>query len=153
MLKREKWEQYGQELHGIMYGITVHNTGSDKSAAELFKWLEEENKTSQGCHYLVDENEVIQVMPLGWSVWHTGKAEDFGDLHTIAIEICRSQASDELYDQAEDKAVELMNYLFEKYGWDKTNVYFHQEFNERAYCPHKILDRYGTKAKWLKRRF
>ena len=97
-----------------------------------------------------DENEVIQAMPLNYCVYHTGMGIDWACKHTLAIEIARSQSS--LYPKAEEKAVEYIKYLMERYKLTKDDIYFHNDFNQRTYCPHRILDQY-TKKQWIERWF
>ena len=153
MLDRDKLKQYGKPKSGKWLGITIHNTGNELSAKEMFDYLNTENKSSQGCHYFVDEKEAVKVMPLNWITWHTGKADDYGNLNTIAIEICRSQCDDETYLKAQERAVELVKDLLDQYGLGIESVFFHNEFNERAYCPHRIYERYRTKRNWIKEVF
>lgn len=142
-------EQFG--FKGLeVKGITLHNTGNNKSALELKKWMEE-TTSNQGCHFFVDDERVEQVMPLDWCVYHTGKGLDFGTMHTIAIEICKSQSDIETYKKAQARALELVATLMNVYDLTRDQVYFHHSFNERAYCPHRILDIYGSRAEFLRK--
>lgn len=144
-------EQFG--FPGLdVQGITVHNTGNALSAVENYAWMEQ-TKTSQGCHFFVDEYNVIQAMPTSWCVWHTGKANDWACKHTIAIEICRSRSDEELYLKAEKRAVALIETLMTEYNLTPSEIYFHQDFNKTTYCPHRILDKYGSKKNWKARYF
>lgn len=147
-----KLEQYGYEGLEIK-GITIHNAGNKMSAQELFDFLENDNKYNNGCHFLVDENEVIEVMPLTWCAYHTGKGKDFGNNNTIAIEICRSQSEIDIYMKAQDRAVELIKELMNKYNLSTKKIYLHKDFNSKTYCPHKILDIYKTKKNFIKEVF
>lgn len=147
----ENKEQFG--FPGLeVKGITVHNTNNALSALENYAWVEQ-TKTSQGCHYFVDEYNVVQVMPLDWCVYHTGMGIDWACKHTIAIEICRSQSSEGTYLKAEQKAVNLIKDLMAQYGLTADDIYFHKDFRKQTYCPHRILDKYGNKAKWKERYF
>ena len=102
MISKEKWKQYGLPNMEVK-GIVIHNTNNQKaSAADLEKWMIE-NNTSQGTHFIVDHNEVRQVMPLDWSVWNTGGGMDFGNLHCISLEIC-SNPNNSLYLQGQPQA-------------------------------------------------
>lgn len=148
MIPESKWKQYGLPDAEIK-GIVIHNTNNQLwNAKRLEKWLTEENKTSAACHFLVDKDEVIQVMPLSWSVWNTGMGYDFGNLHCISIEIC-SHPSNKDYESAERKAIDLINYLMEKYNFTKSDIYFHRDFNPTVNCPAQIIKRYGNKANFL----
>lgn len=146
----EKKEQYG--IYGLdVKGITIHNTGNGLSAYQNYQYMEN-SSGSNGTHFLVDENEVIQCMPLDWCVFHTGMGYDWACKHTIAIEICRSTDS-ELYDRAEQRAIKLIKELMSQYGLDKNDLFFHQDFRTKTYCPHRILDTYKNKKTWIERYF
>ena len=143
-------EQFG--FRGIkIRGICIHNTGNSLSAQENYNIME--NATdNRGCHFFIDEKEVIQAMPLNYCVYHTGMGKDWACKHTLAIEICRSQSSAELYNSAEEKAVEYVKYLMDRYSLTTDDIYFHHDFNNKTYCPHRIMDNY-TKKEWIERWF
>lgn len=144
-------EQYGFEGLDIK-GITIHNTGNSLSAQENYDLLST-LATSQGTHYFVDEKEILEFMPLDWCVYHTGMANDWACKHTIAIEICRSQSTADLYLKAQDNAIKLIKKLMRKYKLKSNNIYFHNDFNKTTYCPHKILDLYKTRKEFIRRYF
>lgn len=148
MISESKWKQYGLPDAEIK-GIVIHNTNNQLWSAErLEKWLEEENRTSASCHFLVDHKEVRQVMPTTWSVWNTGSGMDFGNLHCIAIEIC-SNPSEELYLQGQDRAIELIKQLMEEFDLKEGDIYFHRDFQPNINCPAQILKLYRNKAEFL----
>lgn len=143
-------EQFGHR--GIkIRGICIHNTGNALSARENYEIMAA-SKDNRGCHFFVDENEVIQAMPLNYCVYHTGMGKDWACKHALAIEICRSQSSAELYAAAEAKAVEFVKGLMERYILTTDDLYFHIDFNPRTYCPHRILTN-ETKKEWIGRCF
>lgn len=151
MIDENKYSQFG-EIGLTPKGITIHNTGNDDmSARDLFNWLNNECKSSQGCHYLIDHNEIIEVMPLNWKVYHTGKGRDWAFHNTIAIEIC-SNLDNELYKQGQDKAIGLIRELFERYELNTNDLYFHNDFAP-YYCPKNILDIYKTKQNFIREEF
>ena len=143
MLDKNKWLQYGYERpEADIKGITFHETGNvEWNAEDLFNYLNTECKTSQGCHYVCDSEQIVQCMPDNWAVYHTGKGYDWGNRYTIAIEIC-SSLSDEKYQAAQDRAIALAKELMERYQITDDCIFFHNTFDERIYCPKTILDRY-----------
>lgn len=149
MIPQSKWRQFGLPNAEIK-GIVIHNTNNQNYSAErLEKWLTEECKTSQGCHFLCDFKEVRQVMPLDWSVFNTGMGMDFGNLHCISVEIC-SNPSNSKYLQGQFKAIDLINELMERYSFTKSDIYFHRDFNPNINCPSQILKLYGSKQYFLR---
>lgn len=151
MLDPNKWSQFGIERVDSIKGITIHNTHSTLSASEHFALMESATD-HLATHYFVDENEVVQVMPESWCVWHTGKGFDLGNMRTIAIEICRSECDLETYLAAQANAKILINELLDKYQLTKADIFFHKDF-QNVYCPHKILDIYGNKKNFIRKEF
>ena len=149
MIPESKWKQYGLPDAEIK-GIVIHNTNNQLwNAKRLEKWLTDENKTSAACHFLVDKYEVIQVMPLSWSVWNTGMGYDFGNLYCISIEVV-SHPSEKQYEQAEQRAIELIRNLMKEFDLTEKDIYFHRDFNPTVNCPAQILKLYGNKQNFLK---
>lgn len=142
MLDSEKWLQYGEPRKEKIKGITIHNTGNTLSALDHERIMAE-SRNHLATHFFVDENEIVQVMPLDWMVWHTGHGYDMGNTRTIAIEICRSMNDIDTYMRAQNNAVRLIRKLMVDYGLDSDHIYFHSNF-DNVYCPHRILEIYGS---------
>ena len=152
MLPSNKFNQYGfPRTEADIKGITIHETGSELSARELEQYLSEECKTSQGTHYFVDDKDIVQVMPDDWAVFHSGKGYDYGNRYTIAIEIC-SNINDEKYKAAEDRAISLIYNLQKKYHISTDMIFFHQDWDERKFCPKTIINNYGTAKNFVYQR-
>lgn len=132
----------------IVKGITIHNTGNELSAQENYELLKQD-MTLNVCHYLVDENNVINVLSEKEEAHHTGRGYDFGNRFTLAIEICRSTCEDEIYLKAQNNAIKLIKKLMKKFKLSKEDLYFHLDFNVNTRCPHYILDKYGTKERFI----
>lgn len=128
-------------------GITIHNINNDLSAKENYDDFLKSG-TLNLCHYLIDENEVINCYPENQEAYHTGKGYDFGNLFTIAVEICRSRSDLDTYLQAQDNAIKKIKELMEKYHLTKDDIYFHSDFNS-VRCPHRIYEIYKTKGDFI----
>ena len=129
-------------------GITIHNTGNDLSAQDQYKILVQNKKTNL-CHYLIDENEIINTLSEDMEASHTGAGYDYGNRFTIAIEICRSRSDEETYLKAQKKAIDFIKKLLKKYKLTNEDIYFHKDFSYTTYCPHRILDIYKTKEVFI----
>lgn len=147
MIPKSLWKQHGLPNAEIK-GIVIHNTNNQKWSAERLEQYLAESQRNAGTHYFIDHKEVRQVMPLDWSVWNTGMGMDFGNLHCISIEIC-SNPSNILYEQGEQKAIDLIKKLMKKYRLTTSDIYFHRDFNPTVNCPAQILKKYGTKQNFL----
>lgn len=72
--------------------IIVHNTANDASARNEIKYMESNNH-STSFHYVVDDKEVVQGIPLDRNSWNTGDgANGKGNREGISIEICYSKS-------------------------------------------------------------
>ena len=146
MLPEAKFRQYGLPMDKPK-GIVIHNTNTPLSAQKCAEWMTN-SKTSRGAHYFVDADEVIQMLPLDWSCFNTGKGMDFGNTQCISIEIC-TDPSERRYEQGERRAIDLIKRLMKEYCIDLTGIYFHRDFNSSVNCPAQILKKYGTKQNFL----
>ena len=133
-------------------GITIHNTGTTESASELRDKMKKSGQLYL-CHYIVDEENIVQTTDESVCAYDTGKGYDFGNRFTIAVEICRSQSDFSLYLRAQRNAVKFIKTLLDKYNLTTKDIYFHNDFNTRTYCPHKILDYYGNKKNFIEKEF
>lgn len=147
MLPESKWRQFGLP-DATIEGIVIHNTNIVKSASECEEMMLNDESSSRGTHFFVDDQEVVQVMPTDWSVWNTGMGYDFGNLHCISVEIV-SSLSDKQYMEGQRRAVELIESLMEEFHLKKKDIYFHRDFQPNINCPAQILKLYGNKANFL----
>lgn len=148
MLPSEKWSQFGFERVGNVQGITIHSTSSGLSAKEVYDYLENKSKDERGCHYIVDSEEVLDVIPEEWSCYHTGMGLDFGNKYTIAIELC-SNIDNDKFNKGLENMVELIKSLMQKYNLKRSDIYYHCDWNNKVYCPSDLLRIYGTKKEFL----
>ena len=129
-------------------GITIHNTNNELSAVENYE-LMLQSEYSYSAHFFIDEKDVIQAIPIDKACCHTGKGYDPGNLYTIAIEIC-SRGTGEEWQKALKNTMDTIEYLRSKTG-KNLKIYFHRDFNPTVYCPHRILNEYGSKINFMKR--
>lgn len=121
-------------------GITNHNTGNTAPTASAnmhAKWIqnvENADKTYVGAHFFVDEEGIIQVLPINEVAYNAGDGKGNGNMKTIAIEICENGN----LLKAEENAKRLNAALILNYPHFK--VYKHQDWSGK-YCPRVILGR------------
>lgn len=148
MLSPEKWKQYGFEREGNVQGITIHSTSSQLTAKQVYDYLENISKDERGCHFIVDDTDVLEVIPESWSCYHTGMGLDFGNKFTLAIELC-SNIDNQKFNQGLDNMIALIESLMSKYNLKRSDIYFHCDWNKKVYCPSDIIRIYGTKKNFL----
>lgn len=147
MIDNNKLEQYGIEREeGGILGITIHEfDDSTKTAQDVLQYLNEESRSNEAYHFVVDANDVIQLMPLDYAVYHTGKMMDWGDEHTVAIAICNNDDETEFMAGVQN-AIDLINDLIDEYSLSYRDIFFHIDFNSKVHCPFHLLDMYGSSA-------
>lgn len=137
--------------------ITIHNTGNPAKTANakahrtlLHRNASLATATWASYHFVVDDKEIYQLLPLNESGWHTGDGSGIksGNRTSIGIEICENVDMD--YKQAEENAIELIKHLMALYKIPLKNVVPHQHWSGK-YCPHIILDSKGGFPNFLKR--
>lgn len=124
-------------------GVTIHNTANTRASAEDHAaWLQNvENADSQyiSVHFFVDENSIVQTVPVDEVCYHAGDGAGDGNRKTIAIEICE----DGNHTKAEKNAQILAAALLKTYPGRM--IFKHQDWSGK-FCPRIILDRNGWEA-------
>ena len=119
--------------------IVVHNTANDASAEnEIAYMIRNDHQVS--FHYAVDDQEVVQGLPIDRNAWHAGDGNGEGNRKGIAIEICYSKSGGTRFNNAEKNAAHFVATLLRERGWGIEKVKKHQDFSHK-YCPHRTLDK------------
>ena len=119
--------------------IVVHNTANDATAQNEVAYMIG-NKNQVSFHYAVDDQEVVQGVPINRNTWHAGDGNGEGNRKGISIEICYSKSGGTRFDQAEKNAAHFIATLLRERQWGIERVKKHQDFRNK-YCPHRTLDK------------
>ena len=120
--------------------IVVHNTANDATAQNEVAYMIG-NKNQVSFHYAVDDQEVVQGLPIDRNAWACGDgANGKGNRKGIQVEICYSKSGGTRFDQAEKNAAHFIATLLRERGWGIEKVKKHQDFSNK-YCPHRTLDK------------
>lgn len=119
--------------------IVVHNTANDATAENEVAYMIG-NKNQVSFHYAVDDQEVVQGVPINRNTWHAGDGNGEGNRKGISIEICYSKSGGTRFDQAEKNAAHFIATLLRERQWGIEKVKKHQDFRNK-YCPHRTLDK------------
>lgn len=118
--------------------IVVHNTANDASAANEIKYMIS-NGNQVSFHFAVDDQEVIQGLPLDRNAWACGDGVNgSGNRKGIQVEICYSKSGGMRFENAEKRAAKLIAHLLHERGWGIDRVKKHQDFSGKN-CPHRTL--------------
>lgn len=120
--------------------ITIHNTGNTKKGAGAYNHAlyMSGSGSSVSCsyHFVVDDKSIYQLIPCNEVSWHAGDGNNGkGNRKSISIEICEN--SDGNLRKATDNAVELVQYLMDKYNIDITHVVQHNYWSGKN-CPNRL---------------
>lgn len=120
--------------------IVIHNTANDASAQNEVKYMQS-NNNPVSFHFAVDDEEIIQCLPLNRNAWHAGDGfkDNGGNKCGIGIEICYSKSGGDRFLKAEKNAAWLAAKLLKDYNLDISHLKKHQDFANK-YCPHRTLD-------------
>ena len=120
--------------------IVVHNTANDATAENEVAYMIG-NKNQVSFHYAIDDQEVVQGLPIDRNAWACGDgANGTGNRKGIQVEICYSKSGGTRFDQAEKNAAHFIATLLRERGWSIEKVKKHQDFSNK-YCPHRTLDK------------
>ena len=120
--------------------IVVHNTANDATAQNEVAYMIG-NKNQVSFHYAIDDQEVVQGLPINRNAWACGDgANGKGNRKGIQVEICYSKSGGTRFDQAEKNAAHFIATLLRERGWGIEKVKKHQDFRNK-YCPHRTLDK------------
>ena len=119
--------------------IVVHNTANPNSTAQNERdyLVNPTNTSSTSFHMVVDENEIVEAIPVNEIAFHAGSTK--GNKEGIGIEICESGN----YEQAEENAVQMIAYLMKTYDIPLSQVKTHQDCSGKE-CPRLILGHWGN---------
>ena len=120
--------------------IVVHNTANDATAENEVAYMIR-NKNQVSFHYAVDDQEVVQGIPITRNAWACGDgANGKGNRKGIQVEICYSKSGGTRFNQAEKNAAHFIATLLRERQWGIEKVKKHQDFRNK-YCPHRTLDK------------
>lgn len=131
-----------------LIGITIHNTDRIVTAAETTPAEQYTRATLNGnmkdvrVHFYVDDKAIWQNLPLNLQGWHA--ADDTGNAKTISIEIIMNGSGDAKDKKAEENGAKLAAELLKKYRLTTKNLYTHNHWYSKKYCPAYILPHWDS---------
>ena len=135
----------GIKLAGPKY-ITIHDTANPAKGADALmhaRYLKGDDAANRPAswHFTVDDQRVVQHMPLDEVAWHAGDgSKGPGNTSSIAIEICENADGDRA--KAEANAAELVAHLLKQFNLPIDAVVQHNRWSGK-HCPRIIRNRPG----------
>ena len=120
--------------------ITVHETANTNPGAnaEAHRRFTHAGGGAErvSFHFVVDDREVIQLLPLTEHGWHAGDgAQGAGNRSSIAIETCVNRDAD--WEKTLANLVRLLQTLCRMYGWSSERIVQHHFWSGKN-CPARI---------------
>ena len=122
--------------------IVIHETGGygeGVNAERIYSYWNRDPEAKASTHFIVDENEVIQMLELNWKGWHVGDNEGHSSItnsNSVGIEICVN--SDGNYIKARARTIRLVKYLMKELNIDADHVVRHYDASGKQ-CPEIML--------------
>lgn len=145
----------GYDMTGNRIGITVHNTGRLKSVAETQaeQYTRATYNNNMGgvlVHFYVDEHGAWQLLPLTISGFHAADGNGDGNRRTIAVECIMDGSGSETDKKSEENCARLVAALLNMFEFSINDVYSHQHWYSKKYCPAYILPHWDAFIKSVK---
>ena len=136
---------YPGKIRDSVIGVTIHNTDWISVAAETTPAEQYTRATANGnmndviVHYYVDDTCAWQNLPHNIHGWHAADGSGDGNWRTIAIECVMDGTGSERSKRSEDNAAKLAAGILKELGLGIDQLYTHQHWYSRKYCPAYIL--------------
>jgi len=122
--------------------LVIHDTGNFNKGANAYnhhRYFSSDGRKSS-CHYLVDNDQIIQLIEDYHSSWHCGDGKGrFGirNSNSIGIELCVNEDGD--WKKTKENGIRLIQYLLEKHNLKKESVIRHFDASLKL-CPRKMVE-------------
>ncbi|MGN1389359.1 MAG: N-acetylmuramoyl-L-alanine amidase family protein [Bulleidia sp.] len=128
------------EIREIRY-VIIHETDNRSSGADAAAHsavLTGDQNDIVSWHYTVDDHSIYHNIPDNEICWNAGdgRAEDGGNMHGIAIEMCVNLTDD--YEKTLENTAALTAELLKTYGLTPDDVRLHEDFMDKI-CPHRLI--------------
>ncbi|MDF9612821.1 N-acetylmuramoyl-L-alanine amidase [Bacillus cereus] len=124
--------------------ITIHTTANENVGADARAHARYVNNGGGSIgvswHFTVDDNRIVQHLPINENGWHAGDGNGVGNRSSIGIEICENR--DGNFEKALTHAARLVKFLLVQLGIEIGNVVSHQYWSGKN-CPRPIFKRSG----------
>lgn len=120
--------------------LVIHYTANDGDSDQNNGLYFKNNYVGASAHYFVDSDSVTQSVPDNYVAWHCGantyKHPSCRNSNSIGIELCDDRKNGVIYPTNETiaNALELVEYLMNKYSIPKENVIRHYDVTGKL-CP------------------
>lgn len=123
--------------------IVIHETDNwniGANAEAHYRFWNTNKDAYSSVHFVVDQDEVIQLCELWWRCWHVGDGNGASGItndNTIGIEICVNSDGD--YTRARQNTIELVRWLLPQVNLTPDKVVRHKDATGK-YCPRNMLN-------------
>ena len=138
-------DMYPGQIRNKVIGVTIHNTDWITTASGTTPAEQYTRATANGnmndviVHYYVDDVCAWQNLPHDVHGWHAADGSGDGNWCTIAIECIMDGSGSERSVKSEDNAARLAAAILKEFGLGIDQLYTHQHWYSRKYCPAYIL--------------
>lgn len=150
-----------EDVKAIIVHYTACPHATAKNIRDYFDNLKKQNSNdniedrSASAHYAVDDNCIIEIIPPDEVAYHVGAkkyteiGKSFGkrspNNYTIGIEMCHDDESGKFNSNTIKNAIELINFLLNKFELKKENIFRHFDITGKN-CPKWFVE---NEKDWL----
>lgn len=140
--KKQIQHNYNKGLTIAPKYIVIHetaNTAVGANANAHYRYWNRDPEAYASTHFVVDSNEIYQMLELNQSAWHVGDNKNHSDitnLNSIGIEVAVNADGD--FSKARQNAIDLTINLMKALNMDITQLKRHYDASGK-YCPTNML--------------
>lgn len=111
--------------------LVIHETANTRAGADAnahYRYWSTNSTANASTHFVVDSNEIYQMLELDQMAWHVGDNKGYSDIkntNSIGIEICVNEDGD--YMKARQHTIDLTIAIMNKLGMSIDQLKIHQD--------------------------
>lgn len=123
--------------------LVIHETNNYRAGADAnahYRYWSTNSTANASTHFVVDNNEIYQMLKLNQAAWHVGDNKGYSDItnfNSIGIEIAVNSDGD--YMQARQNTIQLTINLMKELDMDISQLKRHYDASGK-WCPQNMLD-------------
>jgi N-acetylmuramoyl-L-alanine amidase CwlA len=140
--KKQLNMNYSKGVKNKVKYLVIHETANENEGADAsahYKYWSKNSSAKASTHFVVDSNEIYQMLELDQVAWHVGDNKGYSEItntNSIGIEIAVN--SDGNYIKAREHAIELTVQLMRELNMDISQLKRHYDASGKN-CPAHIL--------------
>ena len=146
LIKRSQYELKSPYTIGKISSVTIHNSTDNLSAKATASFINSSGYR-QSYHIVIDDSEVIQVVPFNRSTNHVEGGNVKGNRTSLSVLICYGKANNEQFELAEENATIYVAKLLKEFNLTvkqiKPHKYWTESTSYNVTCPERTIQHWS----------